>query len=88
MKTVTVKSTDNEIINRISAAMNATWQAIAPDAAEFCEDNEEAMEMCIDAGRMRVYGDDLEAAQLVEDLCQARGYTKVLTFLSRHFNFL
>ena len=47
--------------------VNKVWEAIASDAAEFCEDNESAVEMCIDANRLSMYG--CEASEI-----ELRGY--------------
>lgn len=47
--------------------VNKVWNTITSDSAEFCEDNESAVEMCIDANRLSMYG--CEASEI-----ELRGY--------------
>lgn len=76
---------NKEVINRLQKPMWATWNYIGHDAMEFCEDNECAIELCIDADRLSSCADDPEAQQLVRDLIAEHGYNKVLKFLSKNF---
>lgn len=80
---------DDKLVLRLRRPMNITWQQIAPDLYECCPnlDNEEAIEMCIDANRLAFNGEDEEADILVRELCKEHGYHTVLKFLSSKFNF-
>lgn len=73
---------NQKLIPQLERAIHRTWCEIAPDAWEFVESNDDAMEFVLDADRM--YSVDLTAHKLVDDLCAEHGYTKVLTFLSRN----
>lgn len=71
-------------------AVNATWQAIASDVLQACAecgdepDNEGAVEMCIDADRIVMYGG--EEGQAAQNEFRARsaqiGYTPALKELA------
>ena len=58
------------------------WQAIASDAAEFCEDNESAIEMCIDANRLATFANKSSDDE-IQQLCKEFGYKTVLRQLSK-----
>ena len=58
------------------------WQAIASDAAEFCEDNESAIEMCIDANRLATFANKSSDDE-IQQLCKEFGYQTVLRQLSK-----
>jgi hypothetical protein len=73
-------------------AVNNTWQAIASDLLQACDecgepepDNECAVECCMDADRVVVYGGDL--GQAAQDEFRARitevGYARALRELAR-----
>jgi|APFre7841882654_1041346.scaffolds.fasta_scaffold315815_1 hypothetical protein len=59
-----------------------TWQQIGFDCQEFCEDNEQAVEMCIDADRLLLNGDSPEANAAVMEACVEHGYRQVLAYLA------
>lgn len=62
--------------------VNSVWQSIASDASEFCEDNESAVELCIDANRLALHG--LQASEdELKRLIQEHGYKMVLRELSK-----
>lgn len=75
---------DKEFLNKVSPAIWATWNAIAPDACEVVEDNECAMELVLDAGRLEMYGGDAEAARLLNESYKEHDYLKVQKFLCKH----
>ncbi len=66
-------------------AIRTVVQAIAPDAMEFCECNEELMEMAIDANRPSTFaGEEGVAAEAeITALTKEHGYQKMLTALSQ-----
>jgi len=70
------------VVKDLTNPIYAVWDQIAPDAEDFCDgDNECAVEMCIDADRLLMTGND--AAQLVLRTAIAQhGYTSVLKALS------
>ena len=71
----------------LAQAINATWRAIAPDAAEFCESNIEAGEIVLDANRLSTFGYP-EAEAMVKVLIKEHGLVKVYNHLAKHFNFI
>jgi hypothetical protein len=76
------------LVKALKRPIHTTWQAIGPDAIEMCEDNEQAMEMCLDADRLLTYGDD-EAAHKVYKLEVAQsGYMPLLKYLSANIQLL
>ena len=69
-----------EFSKQLIADIQTVWQAIAPDVVEFCEDNESAVEMCIDANRLATFANkssDDEIWQLQIDF----GYSTVIKSL-------
>ena len=70
------------VVKDLTKPIHAVWDQIAPDAEEMCDgDNECAVEMCIDADRLLLTGND--AAQLVLRTAIAEhGYVSVLSALS------
>ena len=62
--------------------VQTVWQAIAADAAEFCEDNESAIEMCIDANRLAIFANKSSDDE-IQQLCKEFGYQTVLRQLSK-----
>jgi len=79
---------NKDLVSALKRPIRTTWQAIGPDAMEMCEDNEQAMEMCLDADRLLTYGDD-EAAHKVYKLEIAQsGWTATLKYLSANIQLL
>lgn len=72
-----------EISTTVRQAIENAWQAIGYDAYELArtcgEDlsNEVAIELVIDAGRIRTYGGSSEAADEVDALIKEHGYDAV-----------
>lgn len=64
-------------------AIYQVWDQIGPDALEFVEDNEEAIEMCLDANRLEYYSNNQEAIRLYNFLTSNYGYDKTLSMLSK-----
>lgn len=62
--------------------VNKVWNAIASDSAEFCDDNESAVEMCIDANRLAIYGSEKSESEL-RDHIAAHNYRMVLRELCK-----
>ncbi len=80
---------DRVTLSLLKPAIDETWNAIAFDVVPICgDDNESAMEMCIDADRLEINGHDPEANKLVHDLCREHGYMELLQFLSKHIQLL
>ena len=76
---------NKEFVEKISPAIYTTWDAIGPDYLEGMEDvdNEEAIEACIDAGRLEVFAGK-EAQALMCEMCKEYGYSVVLNYLGRY----
>jgi hypothetical protein len=74
----------NETIDVISRVV----EAIAPDAMDMCESNDELIEMAIDANRPSTFcgtkGEEAEAE--ITALIKEHGYELVLEHLSKHRN--
>lgn len=63
--------------------VQTVWQAIASDAAaEFCEDNESAIEMCIDSNRLAIFANEISDVE-IKRLSKEFGYSVVLRELSK-----
>ena len=84
---------DKAFIERLRTPMWRTWNAIGHDIMQCMEecdenlDNEMAIESCIDANRLLLNGNDKEADDLVHAACAEHGYSAVLNFLCKHFNY-
>lgn len=61
--------------------VQTVWQAIASDA-EFCEDNESAIEMCIDSNRLAIFANEISDVE-IKRLSKEFGYNVVLRELSK-----
>lgn len=59
-----------EQLSTIEAAVRSIWHGIAPDAD--VDTNEEAVELCLDAGMLKMYGYG-EAYTLYKNLIQDHG---------------
>ena len=80
---------DKSVLSVVKTPILQCWNAIAPDVYDFCEDdNEIAIEMCIDADRLVLVVDEPEAYQAVKDLIKENGYQSVLSFLSKNIQLL
>ena len=79
-----------DLINRLRPAIWATWEQIAADAADafLINTNEGAVELCIDANRLALNGDDPEADALVTAAVRRHGYLPVLHFLSARIDLI
>ena len=77
-----MKTTDTELVRR---AIYDVWNTIAYDV-NAC-DNEEAVELCIDANRLAHYGHP-EAEQEVDELCRRLGYPDALRWLAARVHLL
>lgn len=69
------------ISNQLIQAIHSVWSDIAPDAMEFCEDNDCAIELTIDADRLLTHG-HAEAAKEVHELFKQHGIIKVMAELN------
>lgn len=58
---------------RLKQAIEDTWQQIAHDLGDV-EDNEEAIECCIDANRLMLNGNSEASDKLVRAIASAGGY--------------
>ena len=80
MKTVLLSDT---LVTRLRLPFVRTWQAIGSDLADIIDDNESAIEGCIDCERLAEFGFDAEAQKIVENLIAKHGYNDFLRALSR-----
>lgn len=71
-----------EFSKQLIADIQTVWQAIAHDCLEFCEDNESAIEMCIDANRLATFANKSSDDE-IQQLCKEFGYQTVLRQLSK-----
>lgn len=71
-----------ESLKVVVDAIQVTWQQIGFDVLELCEDNKEAVEMCLDADRLLLNGGSETAHMLVRQACKAHNPRKVYQFLS------
>lgn len=64
----------------------ATWEAIADDCYNLCESNEDALEFCLDADRIIVYGNAhgtaQESAAFFRKMYAVATYPHALRFLA------
>ncbi len=74
---------NKDFVKQVSPAIYAVWGGVAPDAN--CEDNEEALELVLDADRM-TYGGYPEQDALVEAAIKEHGWTTVSRFLAKHIH--
>jgi hypothetical protein len=79
---------DNTVIATLRTPIRASWNYIAHDVYDLCGDDEEAMEMAIDAGRLTTNAEDASADALVISLVKEHGYHTTLAFLSKHIPLL
>jgi hypothetical protein len=72
-----------QAVANLKPAVYKVWYVIGYDAEELCDgDNECAVEMCIDAGRLSTFADDADECALREAI-ETHGYTAVLEALSK-----
>lgn len=64
----------------LTHAIYQTWGAVAADLPEEI-DNQEAMEVCIDADRLESLGNSWEANEILKDAIKMHGYSAVFDFL-------
>jgi hypothetical protein len=79
---------DATVIEQVRNPIRKAWNYIAADVYELCGDNEEALEMCIDANRLSMCVDEPEAEKLVLALVKEHGYSKTLKFLGKNIQLL
>lgn len=88
---------NDEFAKSVAPTIYFVWGQIAPDAMEFCTDNEQALEMCLDADRILQFCEPYSAGKkTVEEGIKAHadlkaafaehGFNKVLKFLNKHVN--
>lgn len=75
---------DEKVVERLSPHIIEVWNQIGHDAEGFITSNMEAVEICLDAGRMDYLINQKEAYQFYESLVEQHGYVPVLEFLSKH----
>jgi hypothetical protein len=80
---------DKDFIKAVSGPIWTTWNYVSPDAGD-C-DNEEALELCLDADRMTMLAQskrELEehkaADALIDAAIKEHGYDAVMAFLDEH----
>ena len=79
---------DNMFVATVKGPIVTTWQAIGHDVYELCEDNEEAMEMVIDADRILLNGENPVAHALVRETIRDCGYHETLKYLAARIQLL
>lgn len=86
---------DQEFIKKVKPAIINTWQQIGSDLEACCAEegealnNDEAIECCIDADRLKMYGGDGDVTiNIIREAVKEHNYGKVLTFLVRNINLL
>jgi hypothetical protein len=79
---------DQHFVNTVRATVRETWQQIGHDVIDQCEDNEQAMEMCLDADRLLLNGGDPVSHAAVKMAVRANGYVPTLKFLAKHIQVL
>jgi hypothetical protein len=79
---------DNTVIATLRTPIHRAWQYIASDVYDLCGDNEEAIEMSIDANRLSMCVDEPAAEALVLALVLEHGYSKTLKFLGKNIQLL
>ena len=78
-----------EFINLVNNPINNVWQTIGSDlyaVVEECGDtlgNEEAIECCIDANRLTMYGHK-DAENAIDNAVKQHGYGKVHKYLCKN----
>jgi hypothetical protein len=80
---------DQDFIKIVYAPIWATWNAISPDA--HCDDNEEAIELCLDADRLITTAqgtlaekEALDADMAIDEAINKHSYEAVIKFLSKN----
>ena len=76
-----------EFSKQLIADIQTVWQAIAPDCQEFCEDNESAVEMCIDANRLATFANKSSDDEVIQ-LSTNYGYSVVLKGLCKEITLM
>lgn len=82
---------DQEFIKKVKPAIQRTWETIGSDLEACCADsdepldNEGAIESCIDAGRLGMYGCK-DAQATVRVAIVEHTYSKVLAFLVKNIH--
>lgn len=79
---------DQAVVDQLRNPMWKVWNYIGSDCIDLVDDNECAVEMCIDADRLTTCADAPEADKLVGELIREHGYNKVLKFLSKNFRYV
>jgi hypothetical protein len=74
-----IELSDSELAT-LKTAFSRAWGAVASDVEP--DDNDEAVEICIDADRLETYGRSKEARLIVDRLANEHTYGAVLSFLS------
>lgn len=79
---------NEEVIAKLSQPIQQSWQCIAGDVLTDNPDidNDEAIEMSIDADRLLITIDDVESHELINALVDEHDYIPVLEFLSKHIS--
>jgi hypothetical protein len=76
-----------EGVDKLVEPVLVVWNAIGWDVEESLQacgeelDNESAIEMCLDANRLLLNGNDQEAETLLNQLCREHGFGQVVRAL-------
>ena len=79
----------NEGLDKLVQPLLVVWNAIGYDVEESLQacgeelDNESAIEMCLDANRLLLNGNDAEAEELLNQLCRDYDFGQVVKGLSK-----
>jgi len=79
-------TTATQVPHCLKKAILQVWNDIAPDVEDFHPDNEDAIEMCIDADRLVTFAKSQEAKDQLRALLDQFGYQATLTYLASHIN--
>lgn len=74
---------NKEAIDQLARPIGHVWDQIAYDLVDIVGDNEEAIEMCVDARRLSMFGFP-EADEFARKLFMANNIDDVYRFLSKH----
>ena len=86
---------DQDFIKKVKPAILNTWQQVGSDFEAACAEegealyNEEAIECCINADRLEMYGGDGDvASNIIREAIKEHNYGEVISFLVRNINLL
>lgn len=79
---------DQHFLNMVRPAVQKAWQQIAWDVEGLCENNLEAVEMCLDADRLLLNAEDAVAHSAVKMAFRTNGLEATIRFLSSNIQLM